>query len=710
MKKMLLILFFFNLLLAGCKKNEADVDVTSERGLGALQTPDSIMDLIPDVDTTELFAERIAQWTPPPSFSLDMPPIKSQGGEGSCVAFAAGYAARSYHLHRDAGNTYTNGGVLDQTVIFSPEYIYNKIKLPGDCNAGTYVYKALDLLKTQGVCTWQSMPYSSINGCTTQSNSTQNNNAAIFKINSYYRVGDLGLIKRILYSKNPVIIAARIDDGFWRDGKFVWNGRRGNDVGGHAMVICGWDDSKQAYKVMNSWGTGWGYSGFGWIGYDYLDNVLHGRPGNYEIYVMKTSPLNGSGLIGITTNSLTNLTATSVTSGGNISFNATPSIIKRGISRYKRLNIGIGSIIYDNVFIDAVGTGLGTYTLTADSLTPNTTYYVRAFAKTGWGTFYGNAISFTTPSVVTPTLPVITTTVSSITTTSALSGGNVTSDGNAAVTERGVCYSTTPNPTTASYKRIDSSGGTGSFSSLLNLQCDTRYYVRAYAINSVGTAYGNEISFITEPPGCGSVTDIDGNVYQTVTIGTQCWMKENLRTTRYRNGITIPNVTDSLAWENDSTGAYCYFENNSSYNAVNGKLYNGYVVNSNKNVCPAGWHIPTQAEWNTLYNSIVNIIGVGYMAGSAMKQRTLWDNSTGNFGNNCSGFTGVPTGYRKSNCINCNGFFGMGQSTYFWSKTESVCCGGIIENFVAGLVYNSDNIYYGNESKKQGYSIRCIKD
>ncbi len=695
-KSGIILLSAYLLLLSGCKKNDGTDIVPEERGFGLIPTPDSILELIPEVDTSLLFdeGERIMNWVAPPSFSLDMPPIKSQGGEGSCVAFATAYAARSYRLHIHSGNSYTNlRGEPDNYAVFSPEFLYNISKSPGDCNAGTRFYRALDEIKSKGVCTWQRMPYFSNNGCTTLPNSTQLAEAAFFKIESYYRVSNISDIKRIVYSQNPIIIGVKLDLGFWLDGNFIWNGPRGRFVGNHAIVICGWDDSKNAYKIMNSYGTDWGFGGYGWIGYDYLDNVLLGAPGRYEMYVMKTKATD-SRLMDISTSALSNLTPTSVTSGGTINSNAGPPINKRGIQRYRLLNFGLGSLIVDPVFIDDATSGLGSYTLTAGGLTPNTNYRVRAFAKTAWGTFYGTPISFTTPAD--PTVPVLSTTnVSNINATTASSGGNITSDGGAAITARGVCWSTSPNPTTSDNKTTDGTG-TGTFSSNMNnLQWDTRYYVRAYATNSVGTAYGNEISFIPVHAGCGTVTDIDGNVYQTVTIGTQCWMKENLKTTRYRDGTAIPNVTDSLAWAINTTGAYSHYNNNSANNSTYGKLYNWYAVSNSKNICPIGWHVPSDTEWSTL----VNFLGGESVAGGKMKATSVWDSpNTG--ATNSSGFKGIPGGYRAEY------FYNIGGEALFWTSdnfSSSVTINITLNTFNSEALRNGSLKYVGG-------SVRCVKD
>jgi hypothetical protein len=167
-------------------------------------------------------------------------------------------------------------------------------------------------------------------------------------------------------------------------------------------------------------------------------------------------------------------------------------------------------------------------------LTANTTYYLRAYATNSVGTAYGNEVSFTTAEVV--VMPVLTTTdVTVITPTSAKSGGNITVGGTT-ISARGICWSTTANPTVADSKTNNGTGAEVFTSFSTSLAAATKYYVRAYATNSAGTAYGNEVSFTTLPALANKVYDIDGNVYNTVTIGSQCgcWKTEY---THYQNGI-----------------------------------------------------------------------------------------------------------------------------------------------------------------------------
>jgi len=240
---------------------------------------------------------------------------------------------------------------------------------------------------------------------------------------------------------------------------------------------------------------------------------------------------------------------------------------------------------------------------------------------------------------VAPTLT--TASVSQITQTTIQCGGTITSDGGASIIARGVCWSTNPIPTVADNKTTDGAE-IGSFtSSIIGLTASTTYYVRAYATNSAGTGYGNEVSFTTLSS-TGTMTDIDGNVYETVTIGTQVWMAENLKVTHYRNGNTILHIIDWFSWFT-LTGAYCEYDNDVNNVAVYGRLYNWYAVNDSRYIAPVGWHVPSDAEWLTL----VDYLGGDTVADGKMKEigTTHWVSpNTG--ATNESGFSALPGGYR----------------------------------------------------------------
>lgn len=200
-----------------------------------------------------------------------------------------------------------------------------------------------------------------------------------------------------------------------------------------------------------------------------------------------------------------------------------------------------------------------------------------------------------------------------------------------------------------------------------------------------------------------NITDADGNSYKTVTIGTQTWMAENLKVSKYNNGTTIPNITDNTQWQNDTTGAWCYNGNDSANNAKYGKLYNWYAVSrttiGNKNVCPAGWHVPTDAEWTVL----TDYLGGEIAAGGKMKEvgTTSWNNPNAN-AINTSLFTGLPGGYRDFG----GSYVGIGSNGFWWSSTEN-------DTFYAwnrSLVKTNGLATRRSFNKENGFSVRCLKD
>ena len=197
----------------------------------------------------------------------------------------------------------------------------------------------------------------------------------------------------------------------------------------------------------------------------------------------------------------------------------------------------------------------------------------------------------------------------------------------------------------------------------------------------------------------GTVTDIDGNLYYTVKIGDQWWMLENLRVTHYRNGDPIPHVTDGVEWEGLSTGAYCDYDNNPANVATYGRLYNWYAVDDARNIAPAGWHVPSDAEYQTLEN----YLGGFSIAGGKMKETgtTHWDPpNTG--ATNESGFSVLPGGYRSLS----GPFTGMGGCATFWSSTEFGC----FHAWGLSLHYSSSQVNRFFTSAHYGHSVRCVRD
>ena len=431
----------------------------------------------------------------------------------------------------------------------------------------------------------------------------------------------------------------------------------------------------------------------------YATNSAGTSYGNQQSFTTLQDPV----LPTVTTDDATDITQTTATSGGNVVSDGGATVTVRGVCWSTSSN----PTTADNHTTD--GSGIGTFVSYLTGLTPNTFYYVRAYATNSVGTAYGNEITFTTLANI--TLPTVTTDdATNITETTATSGGNVTSDGGGTVTERGVCWSTSNNPTLSDSYTTDGSGLGTFVSYITGLTSNTQYYVRAYATNSVGTAYGNEITFTTLMPfPCGSTVNYEGKTYSTIEIGTQCWFKENLNV-----GIRINGSQNQT--NNSIKEKYCYNDLE-----ANCDVYGGFYqwdetmqytnTEGAQGLCPAGWHVPTNDEWCTLatfldptvdcFNS--TYVYTGADGGGKMKEAGTVHWTAPNTGaTNSSGFTGLGTGYRYTDGTS----YQFNQYTYIWSSTQMNSATAY--NIVLGY-FNAEfgSCHY---EKNFGFSVRCIKN
>jgi len=303
----------------------------------------------------------------------------------------------------------------------------------------------------------------------------------------------------------------------------------------------------------------------------------------------------------------------------------------------------------------------------------------------------------------------VTTPVGNITTNSASCGGTVNSANGSSVIEKGVCWSQMPNPTVAG-DHVSNGGGTGSFSvSMTGLQPNTTYYVRAYAKMSVAgnagtataTTYGNTQTFTTQPDtsACGTavIYDIDNHAYNTVKIGTQCWMKENLRTTHYADGTSVGAFT--------TLGSIDYGFLYTSNNVMHGASSSNAIPSGMRGICPIGWHVPSAAEWSDLINYVgsqPNGICDGSSANvaRALAANSGWNQSStecapGNqlTSNNATGFSALPAGGGMSNT-------GFGSRANFITASYRI----YYMNYESAEVRNTPS--YSNYL----YSVRCLRD
>jgi len=200
------------------------------------------------------------------------------------------------------------------------------------------------------------------------------------------------------------------------------------------------------------------------------------------------------------------------------------------------------------------------------------------------------------------------------------------------------------------------------------------------------------------------ITDKDGNVYTSIAIGTQVWMVENLKTTKYNDGTDIPEVTEGGQWRTLTTGAYCWYDNDAStYKTPYGALYNWWVVNTGK-LCPSGWHVPTDVDMNTL----ITFLGGIDMAGNKLKEKGIahW-NTFNTAATNESGFTALPGGTRDGAG---GGFVSLGNIAWYWYNNKSVADPAYYFIMVSDQGKVTYSSAYSDGHKKQGCYIRCIKN
>jgi uncharacterized protein (TIGR02145 family) len=342
------------------------------------------------------------------------------------------------------------------------------------------------------------------------------------------------------------------------------------------------------------------------------------------------------------------------------------------------------------------GQSLKNFIYKLNNLTPNTTYYVRAYVTNGSNMIYGNQQSFSTLAEKNLKIPTLSTRFdSSEKTNEAISGGNIISDGGDEIYSKGILWTTNIKSDIALWTETNEGGNSKSFSSVLtNLTPNTTYYVRAFATNSIGTGYGNMISFIKR-----------GNKKEEISytkIGYQTWMNKNLAIDRFKNGDIIPMAKTDEEWQSAAEGkqpAWCYYNDDEAKGEIYGKLYNWYAVNDLRGICPEGWHVASDKEWVLL----TNYFGGTNTAGGKLKAtKTNYWQAPNVGATNIRGFSALPGGYRDFD----GGYYLGGYQGFFWSHTKNndeYAWGRTMYNSNAGV-----NRYYYEMSL--GASIRCLKD
>ncbi|MBK7627360.1 MAG: fibrobacter succinogenes major paralogous domain-containing protein [Bacteroidales bacterium] len=405
----------------------------------------------------------------------------------------------------------------------------------------------------------------------------------------------------------------------------------------------------------------------------------------------------GPGVPTVTTQDVTDIEYVTAASGGNITDDGGDPIIARGICWNTKGN----PTTADNVAKG--GSGRGPFHKDITNLIPGTTYYLRAYASNSAETGYGNEVTFKTRMIFKP--DVSTYCISFENQTTIKTGGYITAFYGGTISERGICWSTSPEPEINSEKKVtDNLDGQNFYLSSSGFIPGTTYYLRAFATDEAGTGYGNEIKFTVHVDGA-TVSDVDENVYKTTKIGTQTWMAENLKTTKFNDKTPLVNITND--YQDSRLSVYAWYNNKEEYKEEYGALYNYNAVSKawapyDRNVCPTGWHVPSDKEWSTL----ITFLGGDRFAGGKLKETgtTHWSGpnaeATDEFG-----FRALPGGTTNF----CYGFNSVGITGSWWCSDF-----GIYNKEYYNIVYVMD-AYSGSAIRlpgnaHNGYSVRCIRD
>lgn len=644
------------LLVFSCKKNNPGKDIATG------------LDFSDDYANYPIAPGGFSGTLPDVYIIPDMPSAGNQGQTNSCVGWATAHAVGSYYRHLKIGAT-----TYDATVLCSPSYVYNQI-YTGNCG-GSQIYDALNLIKTQGVSSISDMAFT--NDCDLLPNSTQQAAAVENKISSYGVVPkDIDAIKGHIVDNQPVIIGVNLDDGICECyfGVDTWSGSTGDcGAGGaaHAMTIYGFDNTRQAFKVLNSWGTSFGDQGSIWIPYSKMLQVAQ------ELYVAFPQSTNNCAAIQLSA-------ATDMNFGTVV-----PSPVPAPTRSLRIRNTGTCDLVVSDVvcptgYSDNLS---GQQTIASGGVTDITI----TFNPTTSGNFNGtinvisNATSGTGGAPVTGVCSgstsgngVLTPSSTSINfgtvTQNAFSSQNLTlsNSGGAALTVNSISNS---NGTAFSIGALNypitlNSSQTQSLLITFNTQ-NVGASTGSLTINSsVGNVVISLSGTVTSGGGtCASTfTDPrDGQVYPVVTIGGQCWMAANMK-------YDDPNSFLDRCYDNNSANCTQY-----------GRLYE---FASLPNIAPSGWHVPSFAEWETLFNN--------FMVATIVEDL----NSAG--WNVQAGGRYMPWGFEYK-----------GEDQYIWTSTPyvSAAC-----NFTAGgkrgmhIDVFYDDLYNEDFCPGNLFSIRLVKD
>jgi uncharacterized protein (TIGR02145 family) len=413
--------------------------------------------------------------------------------------------------------------------------------------------------------------------------------------------------------------------------------------------------------------------------------------------------LNSNRLPNVITSNISNISDTSAVSGGEVIDEGSAPVTSRGVCWSTNGTPVITGPHTTN------GSGPGAYSGILQFLQPGTTYYYRAYATNQYGTSYGIVDDFTTLVVVPPV--VVTWPAIEITDTSAIGVGYLHDDGNGIILERGICWSTNENPTIDDQHTHDTTTNIIYYNEITGLSPNTTYYFRAYARNKAGLDYSFDdsplitksgIDYTIPCPGFPTIT-YENQIYHTVQIGEQCWLKENLNV-----GSWISAEINSS--DNEVIEKYCYYDDIESCNRYGGLYQWNEVMNyqtqeESKGICPEGWHIPSNNDWNALSE----FVGGGSVSGGALKETGTNNWLFPNTGaTDIVGFSAMPGGHRLTDYHwEWGWYMGSCEKSYFWTSTLNSQFQSPINRNIG---YNSMEMRTESFGANWGYSVRCLKD
>ncbi|MFZ4456214.1 MAG: fibrobacter succinogenes major paralogous domain-containing protein [Bacteroidales bacterium] len=396
----------------------------------------------------------------------------------------------------------------------------------------------------------------------------------------------------------------------------------------------------------------------------------------------------------VTTSAVSEITVNSATCGGKVLNNTLGiGITERGVC----WSTTMFPTIADSKTNEGAGGGELVSKLTG--LLYDTQYYVRAYATANGVTSYGQQEEFKTSNggltIGVNKQPFVGTNMVDMV-------GSITQNSQLQILDYGFVYGTTTLPTIENSQKIVSTESPAKFHSLIKgLIAGTGYYVRVYVKTELGRAYSDSYNVYTATADQ-VIKDVDGNEYHTIKIGTQTWLLENLRTTHYRNGDPIPNLTADNDWLNATNDAWCDYNNIEPTDLRYGHLYNWYAVSDSRNIAPVGWHVATKQEWIDLQIATGDFL----YAGAYLKDlktsdwRTFPSSINLNF---MTAFSALPCGYRSVE----DGLSKLTRWAFLaWCAEES--------DISNARTVELDDAFYEvlmkSRSKKEGMSIRCVKD